>query len=267
MRPIIRWAGSKRAIVDRLKAYWPRGARRYVEPFAGSACLFFELRPKQALIGDLNPELIGCYRALSRDSSLVLECLRRLPKGKKAYYNIRDRDPEALSDFEMAARFLYLNRNCFNGLYRTNASGMFNVPYGPPRTRDNEFQNRILDAGRALRGVTLLHADFEETLSHVTRGDFVYLDPPYVVESRRVFSEYLPGSFASYDLERLRRALVRLDAAGIPFLVSYADSSEARELLEAWQPRRIWTQRHIAGFAAARRGSFELLATNQRQYV
>lgn len=226
--------------------------------------MFFHLQPAAALLADLNSELITCYRALARDVELVIQCYNRLPRGREGYYGVRAIDPASLSEAEAAARFLYLNRHCFNGLYRTNKSGRFNVPYGPPKHGDVDISDRIREASRALRGVQLLNVDFADALRHVKPGDFVYLDPPYAIEDRRVFAEYLPGSFSTSDLERLALALQQLDDAGVPFVVSYADSREARKLLAPWGARRIWTRRNIAGFTGARRGSYELLATNQR---
>ena len=262
MNPIIRWAGSKRAVLHHLREYWPATATRYVEPFAGSACLFFDLLPTQALLGDLNTELIATYRAIRRDHRLVEECLGRLPTGSQGYYRVRAQDPAILSEAESAARFLYLNRHCFNGLYRTNKSGKFNVPYGPPKRSGALVEYRLAEAALALRNVSLIAADFETTLSQTEIGDFVYLDPPYAVSRRRVFAEYLPGSFAAFDLERLSSSLALLNERGIKFLVSYADSKEARDLLRDWNPKRIWTRRNIAGFAAHRRGAYELIASN-----
>ena len=262
MKPLIRWAGSKRSIVQRLARYWPSDAERYVEPFAGSACLFFELNPPHAVLADLNDELIKTYRAVRSDPDLVIACLRRLPKGRQGYYSVRQQSPRMLSDCEVAARFLYLNRNCFNGLYRTNRSGEFNVPYGPPKKTVKDFEQRIVDTSLALRTAEILEADFEDTLYSVQCGDFVYLDPPYAVSSRRVFAEYLPNSFGVADLARLCSALDAIDRVGAKFVLNYADSGDARRFFRKWNPTRIWTRRNIAGFAGARRGTYELIATN-----
>lgn len=262
MIPILRWAGSKRDLIHKLMPYWPGDHSRYLEPFAGSACFFFAVQPRQAVLGDLNTELIHTYQALKRDADLVIECFRRLPLGKTAYYNVRRLDPRSLTPPELAARFLYLNRYCFNGLFRTNMSGRFNVPYGPPKRALVSFEETVLCASKLLKDVVLLDADFEETLTHARAGDFVYLDPPYVVENRRIFRQYLPHSFKPSDLVRLGACLRRLDDIGAAFLLSYADSREARSLLRPWQYKRVRTRRNIAGFAGARRVAFELLASN-----
>jgi DNA adenine methylase len=262
MKSFIRWAGSKRQIVNKLRRYWPGGSARYVEPFAGSACLFFELEPTRALLGDLNWELIAMLRAVKRDVNAVLNALLKLPKGKDAYYKLRRIDPKGLASVQIAARFLYLNRYCFNGLYRTNGAGQFNVPYGPPKKETPLDVDSIIRASRLLQNAQLVHADFEETVGRARRGDFVYLDPPYLVSSRRLFSEYFPDAFGGKDLKRLASVLSQLHSQGVGFVVTYADCREARRLLARWRPRRISVRRSIAGFAADRRASYELLATN-----
>jgi DNA adenine methylase len=262
MNSFIRWAGSKRQILPRLRPYWPGGKVRYIEPFCGSACLFFDLNPEEAILGDLNDELMTSYRAIRQDAGLVIESLRRIPRGKAAYYRLRSLDPRPLSLFDKAARFLYLNRLCFNGIYRTNQLGGFNVPYGAPKGKWNFDEAGILAAQSLLQKAEIVNWDFARTIAEARPGDFVYLDPPYAVEKRRIFTEYHPKSFNSTDLVRLEECLRTLDAKGATFLVSYADSREARKLLGHWKPKRIWTKRHIAGFASNRRGAYELLATN-----
>jgi DNA adenine methylase len=262
MKSFIRWAGSKRPIVAKLRAFWPGGAARYIEPFAGSACLFFDIEPRGAVLGDLNWELVCTMREIQADVYRVLECLDRLPTGKASYYRIRAIQPQLLSGAEVAARFLYLNRYCFNGLYRTNRDGRFNVPYGPPRSRSPIDNSVIIKASQALASALLVCGDFEHTIQFVRAGDFVYLDPPYVTSKRRVFSEYSPSSFCANDLKRLALSLRKIDACGACFLITYADSPEARRLLAPWRHRRVWTRRNIAGFSGSRRGSYELMATN-----
>lgn len=262
MKSILRWAGSKRLLLHELAGYWPANATRYIEPFAGSACLFFHLEPPSALITDLNSELIATYRAIRRDPELVLEAFRRLPLGENAYYSIRKQNPCLLSPMEAAARFLYLNRYCFNGLFRTNSSGIFNVPYGPPRRPLTKFEDRVREAARLLKRAEFRAGDFEKTLDEVQRGDFVYLDPPYAVNETRVFSDYLAVSFSMKDLDRLDDTLDRIHAVGARFLLSYADSKEARKLARKWTVKHVNSRRNIAGFVGARRLAEELLVTN-----
>ena len=262
MRAFLRWAGSKKQLITKLREYWPGGSTRYIEPFAGSACLFLDLQPNDAVLGDLNWELMCTMRVVRDDVYELLSCLRKLPRGKRAYYRIRRIDAQTLSEVEIAARFIYLNHYCFNGLYRTNRHGQFNVPYGPPKRGTCINEVAITKASSAMQRALLLNKDFEETIDLAQPGDFVYLDPPYVVGTRKIFAEYCPGTFAREDLRRLQSTLFRLDERNVTFVITYADSREARQLLSPWKPRRVRTRRNIAGFSGNRRTTYELLATN-----
>jgi DNA adenine methylase len=264
MKTPIRWAGSKKALLPALKRHWDHNpSARYIEPFCGSACLFFALEPREAILSDLNWELITTYRTLRSHSSRVIECIRRYPPTETHYYVLRQVDPESLSDVEIAARFLFLNKLCFNGIYRTNLAGEFNVPYGKPKGRVNFDFDTLVETATLLKNTELLHGDFELVLAHARAGDFVYLDPPYAVAKRRVFSEYQARGFSERDLDRLRASLLELDRRGVHFVLSYADSSEGRKLAADWNYRRVRTRRNVAGFAGSRRHAFEVMASNR----
>lgn len=262
MKSFIRWAGSKKALLPQLRATWPGRDTRYIEPFCGSACLFFDLEPRHGILNDINPEIVTTYRAIRFEPVKVAECLARFRKSAASYYAARRRDPRDLSDVEVAARFLFLNRLCFNGIYRTNRDGKFNVPYAKPKHPVFFSQDALVEASALLRRVELLNGDFEIVLREARSGDFVYMDPPYAVSARRVFAEYHPDSFSETDLERLSAALVALDKRGVHFVVSYADSAEGRSLASPWNVRRVRTRRNVAGFSGNRRHAFELLASN-----
>jgi DNA adenine methylase len=252
-------------VLARLRTYWPGGSTLYIEPFAGSASLFFAIGPERAILSDLNGELIQTMQAIRADVAAVILALRKYRQGESTYYSVRNLSPTQLPGTEAAARFIYLNRNCFNGLYRTNLLGQFNVPYGPPRSGRwdrSAFEELLRQAAQVLQRATLIHADFAATVSRARKGDFVFLDPPYAVGRRRVFREYIPASFGAIDLPRLKECLEALDSRGAKFVITYADCRESRHLLGTWNPRRIWTRRNIAGFAGQRRGHYELVATN-----
>jgi DNA adenine methylase len=245
-----------------LRGYW-RNDATYIEPFAGSACLFFDLEPNRAIIGDLNGDLINSYRFLRDDPESTLAELRTLRPDKEHYYEARGQSPQDLAGAEAAARFFFLNRHCFNGLYRTNLKGEFNVPFGMTRGAPPLDESLLLSASRLLSRAQLINADFEVTLDKAHCGDFVYLDPPYVSSADKVFSEYLPNSFTDRDLIRLQDCLEELDRRGVTFVVTYSECIEARKFMAKWKPKRWRARRHIAGFAAHRRFSFELIATNR----
>jgi len=262
LQPFLRWAGSKRQLVDRLKHFWCKSYSRYVEPFAGSSALFFALKPPNALLCDKNQELIEVYEVLRRHPTRLYRCVTAIPRSRGNYYRMRVQDTRNLSRLQRATRFLYLNRFCFNGLYRTNREGRFNVPYAPNGTGSFPSLEQFKACANALRRVTLRAWDFGTTLRYTKCGDFVYLDPPYAVESRRIFREYGAGVFTQGDLHRLSEHLKGMHERGVAFLVSYADCSEARKYLSAWNCRRVRVRRNIAGFDEARRHAYEILAWN-----
>jgi DNA adenine methylase len=261
-RPVLRWAGSKRQTVERLAKFWGTGYARYVEPFAGSAALYFTIRPACAVIADTNRDLIETYQVLCECPAELHARVTAIPRSKQVYYDLRSKDPSELPTLERAVRFLYLNRYCFNGLYRTNTKGQFNVPYAPSGTGGFPSSTEFEACARLLSTAKLHSWDFGTTLRYVHEGDFVYLDPPYAVESRRVFREYGAFGFGKSQLARLVHHLRRIDERGAAFVLTYADCAEARRLFSEWRQKRIAVRRNIAGFAGARRRAFELLISN-----
>lgn len=261
-QPFLRWAGSKRQVVPLLAQFWRPTFDRYVEPFMGSACLFFAVSPQRAVLGDLNSELVKVFRAVrTRPTELARE-LHQLPKGRRAFYQLRGRDPMTMQPVASAARFIFLNRFCFNGLFRTNLKGQFNVPYAPSKTGDLPNTEELQAASHALRCASIRTGDFEDVLADVKANDFIYLDPPFAVSNRRVFRQYGPQTFGISDLRRLAAALTDLDHKGATFVLSYAYCREALEAFGAWPKRRILVHRNIAGFARCRRTATELLFSN-----
>ena len=260
-KPFLRWAGSKRKQLPRLRPFWSANHSRYIEPFAGSACLFFDLRPSVAVLGDSNRELIDLYSVVKEAPERLYKRLRRIRRDTETYNRWRSLKPKSLDLETRALRFLYLNRNCFNGIYRTNVAGEFNVPMG---RRPGEYftLDDLLLCSELLQNATLVAGDFANTLEHVKAGDFVYLDPPYAVNSRRIFRQYGKLVFNDADIPRLSDSLVEINKVGADFLVSYADCSEARALARNWHSVRLPTRRHVAGFAGARRKAYEWLITN-----
>jgi len=262
-RSFLRWAGSKKKLLPRLRKFWTGENQRYVEPFAGSACLFFSLRPNSAILGDSNKDLINVYRILRDEPDALYRRLVRIPRDQASYYRWRAKNPSDLDKQTRALRFIYLNHNCFNGIYRTNAAGQFNVPFGS-KLSSYLSHDEFLDCSRSLRKTTLVAGDFQRSLSKVKRGDFVYLDPPYAVTSRRVFKEYGKDTFDVSDVDRLSEELDRLNKLGATFVVSYADCQQARKLAASWSSIKFSVPRHVAGFADHRAKAFEWLISNKQ---
>lgn len=264
-RSFLRWAGSKKKLIPRLQQFWSDDYARYIEPFAGSACLFFSLDPQDAVLGDNNSELINVYRVLRKVPEKMYNRLVRIPRDKESYYRWRNKNPARLDTETRALRFVYLNHNCFNGIYRTNNEGQFNVPFGS-KLSSYLSKDEFIDCANALEKTKFVVGDFERTLSHVQAGDFVYLDPPYAVTSRRVFREYGSKPFDVDDVDRLEKQLERIDKLGARFVVSYADCAEARSLAKQWNSQKFLVQRHIAGFSDHRTRSFEWLISNAHPF-
>lgn len=259
--PIMRWAGSKRKSLQFLTTFWNDKFERYIEPFVGSACLFLKIKPKSAILSDLNSSLIETYRAIQRKPRAIAERLYAIPRDSETYYKVRKQVKTVTNPTERAALFVYLNRNCFNGIYRTNLDGDFNVPFGA----DQGQYPRVCDfdtTAKLLKNATLMACDFGATLRHLRKNDFVYLDPPFAATGVRTFVEYGKRSFGEDDLDRLSRHLDRIDSHSASFLVSYADCPRARKIAKNWNWKAIEVRRHIAGFTSKRKMAGELLITN-----
>jgi DNA adenine methylase len=262
MIPFLRWAGSKRQLLPILTEIIGDNFERYVEPFAGSACVFFQILPDRALLGDINAELIHTYHEIKHDVEGVTQHLACWRKSRERYADLRRIDPACLPGSMRAARFIYLNRCCFNGLYRTNRRGQFNVPYGANRSGQIPNGEILRAASKALTNAQLIAADFTALLKQVNRRDFIYMDPPFSITAHRMFNEYDATIFDDRQLKRLRLEMESLADRKIKFLVSYADSDEAVILRKGFKFRKVAVRRHIAGFGPNRRTASETLIYN-----
>jgi DNA adenine methylase len=271
--PFLKWAGGKRQLLPRILAFTPRHIDTYVEPFLGGGAVFFALAAEKrfgrAILGDANGDLIACYTAVRDDVEAVIEVLRGHRNDAQAYYDVRAEDPAKLAPPSRAARVIYLNRCGFNGLYRVNASGRFNVPFGRyarPHICDPE---RLRAASVALRGVEIVEADFDVVLARHPLGprDFVYFDPPYVPMSRTASFTAYTGEFGAADQERLARALASLATQRVPALLSNSDCSVTRALYAKYGdlvPRKVRARRSINSVAGRRGPVDEILVRSFR---
>ncbi len=229
----------------------------------GSACVFFAISPSRALLSDLNKDLVDTFNEVRKNPNAVYSSVIKIPNNPDSYYSIRKQTPDSLSSTNRAARFLFLNRFCFNGLYRTNLKGEFNVPYAKSKTGGFPSEEEFIKAAYSLRNVDLRCGDFASIVSdEVRKGDFVYLDPPYAVQNKRIFNQYGPQTFGLNDLERLKDILIKIDSIGALFLLSYANSEGARHYFSNWPSTEVEVQRNIAGFAKHRRKASEILISN-----
>ena len=233
--PFLKWAGGKRQLLAHIEALLPWRIDTYFEPFLGGAAVFFRLaagaRFRRAVLADANPELVNCYQSIRDDVDGVIGELRRYRNDRALYYRVRSRDPEKLSETARAARLIYLNRCGYNGLYRVNSSGRFNVPFG--RYRDPVIcdEPRLRAAAAALKKAKIVCGDFARTLKNVGPDDFAYLDPPYVpLSATASFTAYAARDFGAADQQRLAGILRSLAARRVPALLSNSDCATTRDL-------------------------------------
>lgn len=264
IRPPLRWAGSKRRMLSVLLNSLPSGFTSYCEPFVGSASLFFAVRPVEAYLNDLNSELINFYKVLTANPEVLYSALARFPRTKDSYTEVREKFHTTNDKVRRAAYFFFLNRNCFNGIYRTNRAGLFNVPFSNERTGKYPSLTNVCAAADHLRScASITSFDFETFIKRrAHRGAFFYIDPPYYMPRKRIFSEYQRYAFDSDDVERLFDLLVFLDRSKCTFLLSYPDCSLARKLKAKWSVKSTSVRRSVAGKLKHRKIQRELLVSN-----
>jgi DNA adenine methylase len=233
-RPFLKWVGGKTQLLDELSARVPANIQRYFEPFVGGGALYFHKRPKQCVLADLNSELMNCWSSIRDDVSALIEDLGRHYYDKDYFYSVRAQDPSQLTAVQAASRTIFLNRTGFNGLYRVNKKGGFNVPFGRysnPLICDEE---NLQACSAALQTVQFRTAPFAAVVEEVGQGDFVYLDPPYVPLSRTAnFTGYVAGGFGPHDQQQLAQALVGIHRRGGRFMLSNADTPGTRAMYRA----------------------------------
>ncbi len=258
--PFLKWAGGKRWLIDRYGKHFPDSFDRYFEPFLGGAAVFFSLQPLTAYLSDANRDLIDTYRAIKQDWRSVVKHLREHSNrhSKAHYYEIRDTQPRNLS--RRAARFVYLNRTCWNGLYRVNSDGHFNVPIGTKMSVTHKTDD-FSAISKVLKNAHLLCADFERALADVDENDFVFIDPPYTVKhGANGFLKYNEKIFSWNDQERLRNQIEILVDRRAKVLVSQADHKSIKNLYRGIG-KQFRVERHsgISGDVSGRSNVNELL--------
>lgn len=261
-RPFLKWVGGKTQLLPALRPALPETFGRYFEPFLGGAALFFDQKPVSACLTDVNEELINAYAQIRDDVEGVIRALAKYKYDKDIYYTVRAQNPKRLRKVNRAARTIFLNRTGFNGLYRVNSRGGFNVPFGRydnPLICDAE---NLRACSRVLAGHTIAVRPFEEVLDHAQAGDFVYFDPPYLPVSRTAdFTAYAAGGF-SFAQHQLLAAVVReLIDRDVRVLLSNADVPEARKLYRGLKVRTVTASRRISASNSGRAGVTEVLVS------
>ena len=265
--PIVKWVGGKRQLMIELLKNMPENYNRYFEPFIGGGALFFYLQPDNAYISDMNEELINLYQVVGDNVDELITDLQKHDISKEYFMEIRNIDRtdkyKNWSDVKKASRFIYLNRTCFNGMYRVNSKGEFNVPFGHyknPRILD---ENNLINCSNLLQRTEIKHADFSEILKKVKKGDFVYFDPPYVpLSETSSFTSYTKDGFDMDMQFKLRDICDELDTIGVKFLLSNSDTKLVNELYENYNIKKVFASRQINANADGRGKITEVLVRN-----
>lgn len=265
--PPVKWAGGKRQLLPVIRQNIPEKFNRYFEPFVGGGAVFFGVQPQDAYISDLNGDLIDMYTTIRDQPQQLLADLQKHHNTRQYFLSIRaaDLDPayQAWSPAQKASRLIYLNKTCYNGLYRVNSRGHFNVPFGDnPNARIVDIEN-ILSCSAALQRTEIRCADFAEIGDLVGAGDFVYLDPPYVALTQTAsFTAYTKDKFDLAKQQQLRALCERLDQIGAKFLQSNSDTPLIHDLYSAYTIQTVVASRAINANATKRGKITEVLIKN-----
>lgn len=265
--PIVKWVGGKRQLMFELIKNMPKSYNRYFEPFIGGGALFFELQPEQAYISDMNEELINLYSVVRDNVYELIDDLSKHEVSKEYFLEIRNIDRTEqyteLSDVERASRFIYLNRTCFNGMYRVNSQGQFNVPFGHYKNPRIIDENNLLNCSELLKKTEIKCADFSEILTKVKKGDLVYFDPPYVpLNETSSFTSYTKDGFDINMQFKLRDVCDELDNKGVKFMLSNSDTKLVNELYVNYEIKKVFASRQINANADGRGKITEVLVRN-----
>lgn len=265
-KPFVKWVGGKRQLLPDIRKYAPQGFNTLFDVFVGGGGAYFDLIlgddlfeaiPKVGVINDWNFELINCYRVIQKSPKELMQRLDELSAvadRRELFFGYRSMDPTTLDPVERAARMMFLNKNCFNGLYRVNKQGHFNTPIGKFKTPPRLYTSHDLwECHEALRNTTILHGDFEPACDTAKAGDFVYFDPPYVpLNPTSAFTSYTAEGFGKASQERLARLFERLYERGVSVMMSNSDTPLVRELYAKYTIHTIKARRAINKDASKR---------------
>lgn len=268
-RPFLKWAGGKRQLISQMEKYFPKSYDKYIEPFIGGGAVFFHLNPEISIIIDINEELINCYKVIKNNVEDLIELLKLHKNDEDYYYTIRalDRDPSRyskLSDVEKASRTIYLNRCCYNGLYRVNSKGQFNVPFGRYKNPNFCDKENLLAVSNILVNVEIIQGSFEICLSYAEKGDFIYFDPPYYpISKTSSFTSYTKENFGEDSQKKLLKVFKELDALGCKLVLSNSDNILIRKLYKDYKIITLNARRAINSNATKRGNISVLLVLNK----
>ena len=267
----LKWAGGKLQLLKQFEKLFPANFRNYYEPFVGSGAVFFyvksKLRPNKVILSDANEELINCFVVVRDKPSELVELLfnYRNKHSKEQYYKVRSLEPDKLDTVNRAARLIYLNKTCFNGLYRVNSKGQFNVPFGGYENPSIFNSNALFQASKLLQGVQLRVMSFEKVIDFAGKDDFVYFDPPYIPLSKTSnFTQYSRSHFSMREQRILSEVFKILDSRGCLVMLSNSDHSLTRELYHNYEKNIVIVRakRKINSIGSKRGAITEVVLTN-----
>ncbi len=269
LQPFLKWAGGKRQLLPIIRKYIPQKYGTYYEPFIGAGAVLFDIQPTVGMINDSNTELINCYKVI-RDSidELILD-LRQHKNEKEYYYAIRDLDRDSnfkkLDPIQRASRIVYLNKTCFNGLFRVNSAGQFNVPFGSynnPKILD-EIVLKAVHHYLSTKNIQIMNVDFEQSVKDAKKGDFIYFDPPYdPVSDTSSFTGYDLNGFGKNEQKRLRDVYKKLSDKGCFVLLSNSATDFILGLYKDFHVEKVAASRNINSVATGRGKIDEVLVMN-----
>lgn len=269
LKPILKWVGGKRQLLPEIKKYIPKEYNTYIEPFFGGGAVLFELKPKKALINDINNEIINVYKTIKDNPDELIKKLKTYKNDEESYYEVRNldrsKDYEKLSNIEKASRILFLNRTCFNGLYRVNSKGQNNVPYGKYKnpTICDEKNIKNVSSYFNKNDIVIKNLDFEKIFEFAKEGDFVYLDPPYdPLTETSSFVSYSKDGFTRKDQERLKKCCDTLTKNNVKFLLSNSSTNFIKELYKDYTIIEVDASRNISADTKGREKVKEVLIKN-----
>ena len=264
-KPFIKWAGGKRHLLSKIDRFLPQigETTNYYEPFLGSGAMFFHLRPKSAILSDCLLDVVTAFRVVRDNVEDLIETLKPLEEGHKTrgsdfYYEVRRQDPKMLDNVHRAARFIYLNKTCYNGIYRVNSKGEFNVPIGLYKNPNILDAKTLRAASLVVKNASIRQADYTKSLQRVSKGDFVYLDPPYFGR----FTSYHENGFGKDKQRELAEWFRRLHDRGAYLLMSNGAGEEIMRLYTEFNPIKLMNRVYLSGKLEGRRNMLELLVLN-----
>ncbi|MGV4530378.1 DNA adenine methylase [Ornithobacterium rhinotracheale] len=269
--PFLKWVGGKRQLANQIVEMLPSNYRElnYVEPFIGGGAILFHLQPKNAIINDLNEELINVYNVIKNNLDALISDLKKHENSSDYFYEIRSLDRNEnfknLSEVERASRVIYLNKTCYNGLYRVNNAGEFNSPYGKYKKPNivNEPVLKAVSKYLNLNNISIYNKDYSKVLNEIPENSFVYLDPPYhPISDSSNFTGYIKGGWDVFDQIKLKDICEELDARGIKFLLSNSSADLIKELYAHYDICKVKANRAVNSNASRRGEVEELLIKN-----